>query len=119
VGRNDHCIEGTKRLIKFERPRKDPALAALETRLGWPDVVADGCRWIVGEPGNGTWEWCGAPCVADRGGGATAWCADHWRLVYMIGDISVEPDQSILRRAQIEGPREPGQERNIPRSGRR
>jgi len=119
VGRNDHCIEGTKRLIKFERPRKDPALAALETRLGWPDVGADGCRWIVGEPGNGTWKWCGAPCVADRGGGATAWCADHWRLVYMIGDISVEPDQSILRRAQIEGPREPGQERNIPRSGRR
>ena len=96
MGQNRHLIADSRRSVNFRRPRKDPGLAALETRLGWPAVMAEGCRWIIGEPRNGTWKWCSAPCVTDRGIGATVWCADHWRLVYMIGDGGIDPDQSTL-----------------------
>ena len=88
-------------------PKRDPALAALEARLGWPAVMTEGCRWIIGEPGKGAWKWCGAPCIVAGRGGSAAWCADHWRLVYLIGDRGVDPEQSIPRRAQIQGRPEP------------
>ena len=105
MGQNRHLIADSRRSLNFRHPRKDPGLAALERRLGWPAVMAEGCRWIIGEPCNGTWKWCSAPCVADRGTGATAWCADHWRLVYMIDDVGIDPDQSTLQWTQIEGRR--------------
>lgn len=73
------------------QPRRDPAVAALEARLGWPAVMAEGCRWIIGEPGTGAWKWCGAACIVSGGTGNAAWCADHWRLVYLIGDSGVDP----------------------------
>jgi hypothetical protein len=87
-------------LIKLEQTGKVPALAALETRLGWPAVMTEGCRWIIGK---GAWKWCGAPCVVTGSAGSAAWRAEHRRLVYMIGDIGVDPDQSIPRRTQIQG----------------
>jgi len=56
MGQNRHLIADSRRSVNFRRPRKDPGLAALETRLGWPAVMAEGCRWIIGEPRNGTLE---------------------------------------------------------------
>ena len=73
-------------------PKRDPALAALEARLGWPAVMTEGCRWIIGEPGKGAWKWCGAPCIVAGSAGSATWCADHWRLVYLIGDRGVDPE---------------------------
>ena len=93
VGQNGHPIAGSRRSMKSGPPGRDPALAALEARLGWPAVMAEGCRWIIGEPGNGAWEWCGAPCIVSGAAGSAAWCADHWRSVYMIGGNGDYPDE--------------------------
>ena len=60
-------------------PKRDPALAALEARLGWPAVMTEGCRWIIGEPRQGAWKWCGAPCIAAGSAGSAAWCANRER----------------------------------------
>jgi hypothetical protein len=81
-------IAHNRRSMEQRQLRRDPAVAALEARLGWPAVMAEGCRWIIGEPGGGAWKWCGAPCT---GAGSSAWCAEHWRLIYLIGDSGVEP----------------------------
>ena len=89
--------------MELGQPTRYPALAALEARLGWPAVMAEGCRWVIGEPGKGAWKWCGAPCIVAGRAGSAAWCADHWRLVFMIGGSGVDSDQSIPQRAQIEG----------------
>ena len=89
--------------MELEQPRRDRAVTTLEARLGWPAVMTEGCRWIIGEPGKGAWKWCSAPCIVAGSAGSAAWCADHWRLVYLIDDIGVDPDQSIPRRAQTQG----------------
>jgi len=87
----------------MELERREPAVTALETRLGWPAVMAEGCRWIIGEPSKGAWRWCGAPRVVAGSAGSGAWCADHRRLVYSIGGIAVDADQSIRGGTQIPG----------------
>ena len=102
MGHNGPPIADKRRSMELEQPRRDPGIAALEARLGWPAVMAEGCRWVNGEPGKGSWKWCGAPCIVAGSARSAAWCADHWRLVYMIGGIGIDPDQSIPRRAQIQ-----------------
>ena len=70
--------------MKPRQPRRDPTGAALEVRLGWPAVLAEGCRWIIGEPGRGPWKWCGAPCT---GAGGTGSAADPFQMSSLRGAV--------------------------------
>jgi hypothetical protein len=87
---------------KIRTPRGDLGLAALEARLGWPAVMAEGCRWIIGDPGTGARQWCGAPCITSGDASRTAWCADHWRWVYMSGESDVDRLSDLDATAEFE-----------------
>jgi hypothetical protein len=100
--------------MELGQPRRDPAVAALEARLGWPAVMAEGCRWIIGKPGKGAWKWCGAPCIDAGRAAGTTWCAHHWRLVYLIGGSGVDSDQPIRGGPRSKGGGEPSEERSVP-----
>ncbi len=63
--------------------KKEHALldSAMETRLGWPERMAGGCRWVLGDPGT-TWRWCSEPTATVAG----PYCEEHRRLAWRVVD---------------------------------
>lgn len=53
------------------------AIPTLDERLGWDRVIAQGCRWIDGDPAIAGWSYCGQPCEPGQD-----WCAHHRARVW-------------------------------------
>jgi hypothetical protein len=71
---------GRARLIKLQPYN---ALVELEKRLGWPEVMSGGCRYVCGCPagfaGNGKWHWCSRQVAP-----GASFCPEHQAICYSV-----------------------------------
>jgi hypothetical protein len=62
---------------KKSNGHKSNGLNTLESRLRFKIVMVGGCRWVMGDPKQPDWSWCGEPLVH-----GSSYCMTHYKRIF-------------------------------------